>query len=189
MPVETSVDRLRLLIVSCSLNPASKSRRMGEIARVQLEAKGAEIDWIDLRDHDLPLCQDKDTKLHPEAQALRKRIAAADGILLCAPVYNYGLNAAAKNLTELTGLAWKEQVVAMAVAAGGQRSGMAPMGFANSLMLDFRCLIVPRFAYLWRGSFDEMGEPDEAGMERIQLLSDELFRIAHAMKASNTRER
>ncbi len=175
-------ERLRLLIVSCSLNEDSKSRRMGTIARQFLTAREAEVDWVDLRDHDLPLCRDKTTKLHPEAQALRKRIAAADGVLLCAPVYNYGLNAAAKNLTELTGLAWKQQVVAMAIAAGGQRSGMAPMALANSMMLDFRCIIVPRFAYLSRGDFDADGQPDEGSMERLGLLCDELYRIAAALR-------
>lgn len=175
---------LKLLVISCSLNPDSKSRGLGEIAQKILAADGASMDWIDLREHDLPLCQDKDTKFHPEAQALRARISAADGILLCAPVYNYGLNAAAKNLTELTGRAWKGKVVALAVAAGGQRAGMAPMGFANSLMLDFRCVIVPRFVYLSRDKFDAANQPDEDSLERIQILCRELVRIAAALKAT-----
>ena len=76
---------------------------------------------------------------------------AASHILFAVPVYNYDVNAVAKNYIELMGEdALGGKTVGFLVSAGGQASYMSIMGFANSLMLDFRCWIVPRFLYVAR---------------------------------------
>ncbi len=67
------------------------------------------------------------------------------------PVYNYDVNAVAKNFIELMGEdALGNKTVGFMLSAGGGGSYMAVMPFANSLMLDFRCWIVPRFLYVSR---------------------------------------
>ena len=76
------------------------------------------------------------------------RIAAARVIMLAVPIYNYDANAAVKNLIELTGSAWEDKIVGFACAAGGQSSYMSIIGLANSLMLDFRCIILAQ----WRNA-------------------------------------
>ena len=45
----------------------------------------------------------------------------------------------------MAGRAFTGKPVGFVCAAGGRSSYMAVLGLANSLMLDFRCLIVPRF--------------------------------------------
>ncbi|MDP6500219.1 MAG: hypothetical protein QF847_03295 [Candidatus Marinimicrobia bacterium] len=60
-------------------------------------------------------------------------------------MYNYDVNAAAKNLLELTGSGWNEKTVGFICNAGGDKSYMSVMSFANSLMLDHRCKIIPCF--------------------------------------------
>jgi NAD(P)H-dependent FMN reductase len=172
---------LRILVLSTSLNSNSKSRRIAKRIQARLEEQGASVDWVDLQDHPLPFCDGQDSNKDPRALAMRKKVEEADGILMAAPIYNYDVNAAAKNFIELTGRAWTGKVVALAVAAGGQRSGMSPLGMMNSLMLDFRCIVLPRFVYISRGSYTDDGQPDEASMERIRELSDELIRIAGAL--------
>ena len=57
-------------------------------------------------------------------------------------------------------------------AAGGKGSYMSPMSFMNSLMLDFRCIIIPRFVYADGDSFDENNNPDSQLKERIEELVD-----------------
>ena len=173
---------LKILVLSTSLNPASKSRGIAKAIQAFLEKHGAEVDWVDLQDHALPFCDGQDSNKDPAALALRKKVEDADGIVMTAPVYNYDLNAAAKNFIELTGRAWTGKVVALAVAAGGQRSGMSPLGMMNSLMLDFRCIVLPRFVYLSRGSYTDEGLPNEESMGRIKELSDELLRVSGALR-------
>lgn len=174
-------DNVRILVLSTSLNPASKSRGLARAVRDQVRSGGANVDWVDLQEHPLPLCDGDTSHQDPVALALRAKVEAADGILLAAPVYNYDVNAAAKNLVELTGRAWTGKVVAVAVSAGGQRSGMSPMGLINSLMLDFRCIVLPRYVYATRGDYAEDGSPNAECMERIEELSTELLRITRAL--------
>ena len=83
--------------------------------------------------------------------------APIDGIVVATPIYNYDASAAAKNLVELTGRAWQNKVVGFLCAAGGDGSYMSIMALANSLMLDFRCVIVPRFVYATGGAFAALG--------------------------------
>ena len=61
---------------------------------------------------------------------------------------------------------------------------MSPLGMMNSLMLDFRCIVLPRFVYLSRGSYTDEGLPNEASAERIEELSAEMLRVSKALKNS-----
>jgi FMN reductase len=108
-------------------------------------------------------------------------ISESDVILLSSPVYNYDLNAAAKNLIELTGSAWKDKVVGFLCSAGGRSSYMSPMSMANSLMLDFRCVIVPRFVYATGEDFRDAGDLSDTIQERIGQLCAEAVKLANGL--------
>ena len=161
-------------IVSCSLNTASQSHRLALAAASSIQTIGAEADLIDLKEWNLPVCDGGGSFDHPSIKPLSARLTAASAILVASPVYNYDLNAAAKNVVEMTGAAWKEKPVGFLCAAGGERSYMSPIGFANSLMLDFRSLIIPRFVYCTKADFDADGALGAALHERV----DELGRAA-----------
>ena len=174
---------MRILVVSCSLNPNSNSFVLAQHVTTELRAAGAEVDFVDLREHALPVC-DGETCTNPSVVALTARIEAADAVLLAAPIYNFDVNAAAKNLVEHTGSAWEGKLVGFLAAAGGQASYMSLMPLANSLMLDFRCLIVPRFVYATGGDFAEgrVTSPKVAG--RVAQLAAETLRLATALRGA-----
>ena len=109
------------------------------------------------------------------AQTLSKAVRAADGIIVAAPVYNYDVSASAKNMIELTGKGWEDKVVGFVCKAGGPRAYMGVLNFANALMLDFRCWIVPRFVYATGNDFDG-DEPGENIRHRIAELVDSLLK-------------
>lgn len=177
---------MRIAVVCCSLNPESRSTGMAEYLRDPLVAVGVEIDWIDLRDFDLPLCDGSTVYGRPAVQQLAQRLANADAVILALPIYNYDGNAAAKNLIELTGKsAWLDKVVGFVCSAGGRGSYMSVMSLANSLMLDFRCVIVPRFVYADDRDFADGGMSDQVA-DRIDALALETVRIAAAMKQVDT---
>lgn len=176
------------LVISCSLNPASRSRRLAEAACAACRERGAAPDFMDLRDHAIPFCAGGGTPVEP---ALRDRIARAEAILLAVPIYNYDVNAAAKNLVELTGRAWNEKLVGFLCAAGGRGSYMSVMGLANSLMLDFRCLVIPRFVYASRADFLDDASPPfkpEVG-ERIEELCAHTLALAGAIASLSPSEK
>src|SRR5436190_15164450 len=170
------------LVVSTSGNPDSNSRRMGRIAFRRLEKAKVECQWLDISELDLPLCDADVCYTKPGSQKVSGLIKAADGILLATPVYNYDVAAAAKNLVELTGSAWEEKVVGFLCAAGGMSSYMSVMAFANSLMLDFRTVVIPRFVYATGSSFTDGEMKDAKVAERIKDLAAELVRFTKALR-------
>ncbi|HET6406884.1 MAG TPA: NAD(P)H-dependent oxidoreductase [Chthoniobacteraceae bacterium] len=163
------------LVISTSLRSSSLSRRLGEQLIREL---GDEAEFIDLREFPLPLCDGESAYSDPNVEKLSARIAAARVILVTTPVYNYDANAAVKNLVELTGSAWEDKIVGFACAAGGQSSYMSIMSLANSLMLDFRCVILPRFVYATGNDFS--GDKISAEItKRVKQLADSARRLAY----------
>jgi FMN reductase len=172
----------KYLVVSTSGNPDSNSRRMGRIAFNHLEKLKVECQWLDISTLGLPLCDADTCYTQPAAQNLNKAIEAADGILVATPVYNYDVSAAAKNMVELTGSSWEDKVVGFLCAAGGMSSYMSVMAFANSLMLDFRSVIIPRFVYATGDAFEGDELKDRKIAKRIEEVAAELVRFTKALR-------
>jgi FMN reductase len=172
----------KYLIVSTSGNPSSKSRKMGTVAFEYLRKEEVDCAWIDLTELELPLCDANACYAHPAARKLDAAIADADGIIVAAPVYNYDVSASAKNMIELTGSSWEDKIVAFLCAAGGMSSYMSVMAYANSLMLDFRCVIIPRFVYATADAFDDGEIKDKKIISRIEQVATELVRFTQALR-------
>jgi|SRR5690242_14424124 len=171
------------LVISTSGNSESNSRIMGRVAFEHLHKQDANCEWIDISTLDLPLCDADKCYLNAAAQKLQKTIADADGIIIAAPVYNFDVSAAAKNMIELTGSAWDDKIVGFLCAAGGMSSYMSVMAYANSLMLDFRTVIIPRFVYATGDSFDGDQLADAKVEKRVQQVVDELVRFTTALRS------
>jgi len=163
---------MKHLIISTSLNPHSKSRILAKATSKYLDAE-----FIDLQDYDLPICDGGDCYANEQVQELRAKIEQAKGVIIATPIYNFYGSAAAKNLIELTGDTWNNKIVGFLCAAGGKNSYMAVMSLANSLMLDFRCVILPSYVYASREDFGEGEITNEKILERLEKLAKELTRF------------
>jgi len=165
MSGQETLPALHFTIVSCSLDPDSRSRQLAFAAQHSLQAAGVQVTLIDLRGVLLPGFDNHDIYRHPQLPQLHRVIREADGVLLATPVYNWGVAGAAKTLVEVTGSteaergltsAWFDQLVTFLVAGGLPHSYMAHTSFASALMLDFKCVINPYHVYAtgrdWTGS-------------------------------------
>jgi FMN reductase len=168
------------LVISSSLRKNSYSRIMGEALRDAWAGMGAEAQLVDLREYELPFCDAETAYGHKHVPVLASLIAAARVVTVATPIYNYGANSVVKNLVELTGRSWENKVVGFLCAAGGATSYMSIMGLANSLMLDFRCLIIPRFVYAVSSDFTDGKVSSEKVAERIEGLAKASIGIRNA---------
>ncbi len=168
------------LIIGASLNPNSHSQILAQEAQQVLQDRGKAVQWLDLRTVTLPLCDGNASYNHPNLPPLVEAVSQAQGILAATPIYNYDVNANLKNFLELTGKAWQDKIVGFLCAAGGKGSYMSVMPFANSLMLDFRCLILPRFVYSTSESFEEGKLVDETIQTRVVELVEQLTTVTEA---------
>jgi len=174
---------MSLLIFSCSLNPASRSAQLAQVALEDCRAAGHTVELIALGQLNLPVCDGDGVYGHESVVAVAEKIRAARGVILAMPVYNYDVSAATKNLVELTGDAWTGKIVGFICAAGGPGSYMSVMPFANSLMLDFRCVITPRFVYATSHDFaDEQLAEDGELRRRLRGLTHDVAAFAQALE-------
>jgi FMN reductase len=141
------------VVVSASLREASLSRALANELLAYYRESRLNSQLLDLRQVELPFCDSDASYGHPNVEASQSLLNSARVIIVATPIYNFDVNAVAKNLVELTGDAWENKVVGFLCAAGGSSSYMSVMGLANSLMLDFRSVIIPRFVYATRHDF------------------------------------
>ncbi|MEC9093802.1 MAG: NAD(P)H-dependent oxidoreductase [Planctomycetota bacterium] len=169
------------LVISTSLSPKSRSKLLAKHVADLISEQGMEVDYIDLAQTQLPRCDASSCYANPVAQEVTAKVSNASGIVLATPVYNYSICSEAKNLVELTGKAWEDTVAGFLCAAGGQGSYMSVMHLANSLMLDFRTLIVPRFVYATGAAFAENQINDSDLLERLSLFANDFQRVTIAL--------
>ena len=172
---------MSILVISTSLNPESSSRILAQQAYARLEKESPAAKFIDLRDHPLPICDGAEAYQDPALPPLITAITQAQGILIATPIYNFDAGAAAKNLIELTGRAWSNKLVGFLCAAGGQGSYMSIMSIANSLMLDFRCYIIPRFVYATGEAFKGDSLTSDAIHDRLDEITTTICALAPAI--------
>lgn len=154
---------------------------MAQFAYQQLKESEHDIDHFALMDLDLPFCNGNSCYNHEDVIVLSEKIKKASGILIATPIYNYDVSAATKNLLELTGKAWSDKIVGFMCAAGGYGSYMSVMPFANSLMLDYRCTIIPRFVFASSEAFIDAKIQDPEVNIRLKELTDDFLRYSAAL--------
>ena len=179
---------MKIVIISSSLTKESNSLILAKYAQKYIQKKAdIEVQLINLQDHPLPLCCPDDAEMNKNVIGLENVISAADALIFSTPIYNYEVNAALKNLLDLTGKAWNEKVIGMMCSAGGNNSYMAVMGFANSLMLNFRCIIIPRFVYASDDAFNEAKNEISSKkiISRIKELCDTTIKLGKAIKMND----
>ncbi|NET74151.1 MAG: NAD(P)H-dependent oxidoreductase, partial [Sphaerospermopsis sp. SIO1G2] len=73
-----------------------------KIAAQRVEALGAEVEILDVREMQLPFCTGaKEYPEYPDVQKLRDTVANTDGLILATPEYHGGVSGVIKNTLDL----------------------------------------------------------------------------------------
>ena len=73
---------MRIAVICCSLNPGSRSAQLAEAMREPLSHDTTAVDWIDLRNFDLPICDGAEVYGREDVQDMSQRIADADAVVM-----------------------------------------------------------------------------------------------------------
>ena len=165
------------LVISTSLREGSRSKIM---AKALIDTIN-DVEFFDLKENPLPMCDGDKCYDLPEVIDFRKKVKNAKGIIMAIPIYNFNVSSGAKNIIELGGKMLYDKVFGFICAAGGKSSYMSVMSFANSLMIDYRCFIIPKFVYALKSDFDESEITSSDIKERINELGKDLVRISNAL--------
>ena len=165
------------LIISTSLRPGSRSQIMAKY----LQDKIDNVEFFDLQENPLPMCDGDECYDLPEVLDFREKVKNADGIIMAIPVYNFNVSSGAKNIVELGGRMLYDKTFGFICAAGAKSSYMSVMSLANSLMIDFRCYIIPKFVYATKHDFEDNKIINSDIEGRIEELGKELIRVSNAL--------
>ena len=146
-----------------------------------LQKKIDDVEFFDLQENPLPMCDGDECYDLPEVLAFREKVENAEGIIMAIPVYNFNVSSGAKNVVELGGRMLYDKTFGFICAAGAKSSYMSVMSLANSLMIDFRCYIIPKFVYATKHDFDNGKITNSDIEDRIEELGNELVRVSKAL--------
>jgi NAD(P)H-dependent FMN reductase len=182
-----TLKQAHVCIIATSLNPDSKSLILAQRAHHRLQELGVSASLSNLRDLPLPLCDGTQAISHDaNAWKLRQEVQRATHVLFALPIYNYAVNAAAKNVIELLfnwGCwyedEWDEYVMGktagLLCAGGNHHSRMAALSFANSLMMECWWWIVPHQVYAVTSDFESGRIVNQKTLDRIDRLLEHLL--------------
>jgi len=163
------------------MKPDSRSDRVAMLATSMLDARGFATLLVRLRDFPLPPFDDHACYRSEAYGALHNMTQSADSIVLAGPVYNWACCAELKKYVEAVGStppdnsrqgAFFDKVVSFALAAGLPHSYMAAGATMVSMILDFRCIVNPRQAYLHNRHWTDAGELVEEGYAKVAEMVD-----------------
>ena len=145
-----------------------------------LEKHLKDVIFFDLQESPLPMCDGDECYDLPEVLDFREKVKNAKGIIMAIPVYNYNVSSGAKNAVELGGRMLYDKIFGFICAAGGKSSYMSVMSLANSLMIDFRCYVIPKFVYATKHDFEDNKIENSEIKERLKeskILTPIIFKI------------
>ena len=151
------------------------------MAKYLVDSFEKDVELFDLHNNPLPMCDGDECYDLPEVLDFREKIKNAEGIIMATPVYNFNASSGAKNVVELGGRMLYDKIFGFLCAAGGRNSYMSVMSLANSLMLDFRCYIIPKFVFATKNDFEEGNIVNPEIKSRIEELGSELIRVSSAL--------
>lgn len=93
---------VKIVGIAGSLRADSYSQMALKIAADKVQALGAEVEILDLRQMDLPFCNGGDEyPNHPDVQRLQAAFSNADGLILVSPEYHGSVSGVLKNALDL----------------------------------------------------------------------------------------
>lgn len=187
---------MEITIVSSSLDVQSKSRKLATTCKEQLEIQGIANVLIDLYGINFPKFDNGSIYSSHLYQSIHQSIDRSDAIILCSPVYNWNICAELKNFIEAIGStppdksrkwAFYDKVIMFVNNGGLPHSYMAFTSLANSLMMDFKCIINPYSVYTYDKHWNSDGTLTSDAMPRILKSLKVTVELAGLLKSREYR--
>jgi FMN reductase len=180
----------RILVVSSSLDPQSRSEKLARLCEEHLRSS-SEVRFVSLKDYPLQGLDLHDPLKSEVYRQLHEFVSNADGLVLASPIYNWACCAELKRFVEVVGTtppdgslkgAFYDKVISFVNSGGVPHSYMAFSGLAMSMMLDFKCVISPYNVYTTDRDW-EAGSLGATATQRLAKSTDVLLELASLLKA------
>ncbi|ADR35685.1 NADPH-dependent FMN reductase [Oceanithermus profundus DSM 14977] len=184
---------MNVLGISGSLRAASTARAALALALEGAAAAGTKTELLDLRELDLPLYDEDETRYTPAQRAATARLQeaaeAADAFLFASPEYHGGLSGVLKNaIDHLAGRHFRGKAAGIVAVAGGRVAPVSTALMLRTVLRQLGAYTIPQQVLLPEAEklFDADGNlADEELARRLEDLGAQVVRLARALAHSS----
>ena len=156
---------MKFFVFAASHRTNSYNRMLAKLAAAHLAAAGHTIDFAEYNELNVPVYNDEEAEkaLPPIVRQLGERIASANGLLICAPEYNWSYPGSLKNvidwLSRVAPLPTQDKPVFIASASTSSRGGILGLNHLETPLRAIGMHVFPRMFPLGNvaSAFNEHG--------------------------------
>jgi len=180
---------IKVLGICGSMRSASATAKTVQLALLGAEEAGAEVEFYDIADHDLPFCDGRDDEsTYPESvHVFRQKIRDSQGIILGTPEYHNSMTGALKNALDLCSFEeFEHKMIGVIGVAGGSMGAINSINHLRTVMRGIGAWVVPHQVSVAHS--DDMflangGLRDRAMEERLKKLGVDVTKFARLIAA------
>ncbi|NJM68960.1 MAG: NAD(P)H-dependent oxidoreductase [Scytonema sp. RU_4_4] len=180
---------VRIVGIGGSLRSESYTQIALRLAAQRVEALGAEVEILDLRQMRLPFCDGGDEYPdYPDVKRMQDAVSEADGLILATPEYHGGVSGVLKNALDLMSFdQFSDKVVGLISVLGGQPNSNA----LNDLRLIMRWVhawVIPEqigIGQVWKAFNPEGKLLDEKLSQRFDQFAQSLIDNTRKLRGVN----
>lgn len=161
-----------------SLRPDSYSQLALSLAASRIEALGAEVEILDLRQMNLPFCDGGDDyPEYPDVTRLQNTVKRADGLILSTPEYHGSVSGVLKNALDLMSFEQLDGKVAGLISVLGGQSNSNALNDLRVIMRWVHAWVIPEqvaIGQAWKAFSSDGKLLDEKLSQRFDQFAQSL---------------
>jgi len=169
---------VKIIGIGGSLRSDSYSQMALKLAVQRVEALGAEVEILDLRQMQLPFCDGGDDYPdYPDVQKMRDAVRSADGLILATPEYHGSVSGVLKNALDLMSFEELSDKVTGVISVLGGQSNSNALNDLRVIMRWVHAWVIPEqvaIGQAWKAFSGEGKLVDEQLSKRLDQFAQSL---------------
>lgn len=178
---------VKIVGIGGSLRDDSYSQLALELAAQRIEALGAEVEILDLREMKLPFCNGEDDYPdYPDVEKLRNAVQQADGLILATPEYHGSVSGVIKNALDLMSFAQLSDKVTGLISVLGGQSNSNALNDLRVIMRWVHAWVIPEqiaIGQAWKAFTNDGKIVDEKLSQRFDQFAESLVENTRKLRA------
>lgn len=177
---------VKIVGIAGSLRAESYSIKALKLAASRLEAIGASVEILDLREMNLPFCNGGDNYAdYPDVERLRQTVKEADALILATPEYHGSVSGVLKNALDLMSFEHLSDKITGLISVLGGQSNSNALNDLRTIMRWVHAFVIPdqiAIGQAWK-AFSEDGKIlDEKLSQRLDRFAENLVEITQKLR-------
>lgn len=178
---------MKILGINGSPRETSNTNKMIQSVLNAAQAKGAQVEMINLGSYDLPFCDGRmnnDGSYGPVVNTLRQKVAEADAFVIGTPEYHGGYSGRLKNFLDLNCIQnFAGKWVALIGSAGGRMGAESALGQLRTVVAKLEAFCLPQSTSIGKQDLNAQGQiANDLVIQRLKQMGEDLFEQAQRQK-------